>query len=269
MPWRLTTDVAEFQTSAGAFLAGNPVENAPLLTETAYLAAVPGSREGLLLGAWTDDAGTVRGALVRAPRHNPLLTDMPREALVQLAAELPGPPGLGVPEHLATDAIAAWQQAGTMLTPRQAFTVHRLGELATRRPPTGRARAAVASDRALLHRWFDELMAALPGDPSDRAYVIDDPLEFGGLVLWEVDDAPVAMCGRSRTVAGTVRLGPCYAPDGNAANAEAAFMAACAAATRAARHVLVLAPTTADEEARRLARAGFVPAATRVALAPR
>lgn len=269
MSWRLTTDVAEFQSSAEGFLAGNPVENAPLLTETAYLAAVPASTEDLLFGWWADDGGAVRGALVRAPRHNPLLTDMPREALGQLAAELPGPPGLGVPERLAEDAIAAWQQAGTMLTLRQAFTVHRLDGLLNTGTPIGRARVAGPSDRALLHRWFDELMAALPGDPSDRAYVIDDPLELGGLLLWEVDEVPVAMCGRSRTVAGTVRLGPWYAPDGNAAYAEGAFMAACAAASRLARHVLVLAPATAEEEARRLARAGFVPAATRVALTTR
>ena len=266
MPWSLTDDVSDFMSRAGAFLAENPVLNAPLLSEVAYLAAVAPSDQDLLLGAWSDEAGSICGSFVRAPRHNPLMTHMSTEALVQLVTELPGLAGVGVPESLSSQAVAAWKRAGSTLVPRQRFTVFRLRELADGHRPLGRARVAVASDRPLLYRWFDELMAGLPDDPSDRAYVIDDPLDFGRLVLWEVDDVPVAMCGRSRTLADAVRLGPWYAPDDNVVGAEGAFMAASAAASREAQHVLVLAPEDADEEARRLVAAGFAPAATRVAL---
>ena len=265
MAWHLTTDVDELWREAGPWFADQPVENAPLLAEIGHLLATSPTADGPACGWWTDDRDTVGGAFVQAPRHSPLLTRMSRSAVAGLATLLAGTDALGVPGVIVDDVVAEWAAHGTRLTPRRSFTVHRLD--GTPAPPAcaGRPRIAGPDDRALLHRWFDQLMAGLPGDPSERAYVVDDPLATGALVLWEVDGEPVAMCSRSRVLADTVRMGACYAPD-DEAHADAAFGAAVVEARRHARDVTVLAATGDEHEEARLVACGFVPAATRVAL---
>jgi hypothetical protein len=265
--WRRTTDAAELWRRAEAWLGEHPVENAPLLAEVGHLLATDATPEGLDCGWWSDDSGAVRGAYLRAPRHNPLLTRMPPAALDELVPLLTSDAhAVGAPGVVADDVVGAWAAAGARLTPRRSFTVHVLEG----RPPApacaGSPRLAGPADEPMLHRWFDALMAGLPGDPSERAYVVDDPLAAGGLVLWEVDGDPVAMCSRSRVLADTVRMGACFAPGGDTAYEEAAFGAAAAEARRRARHVTVLAVPGDDQEEARLAAAGFVPAATRVLL---
>ena len=104
------------------------------------------------------------------------------------------------------------------------------------------------------------MMAASPGDPSDLAYVVDDPLSCGGITLWDVDGVPVAMAGRSRLVAGMVRLGAVFPDD---AYGWAAFTAACVQAQLDAQDVLVFAPSPADATYLDL---GFVPVLDRVLL---
>jgi len=270
VPWTRTSDAAELWRRAGPWLGEHPVENAPLLAEVAHLLATDTAQEGLECGWWSEDDGAVAGAYVRAPRHNPLLTRMPRAALDGLAPLLTDQQGLGVPGVIADDVVGAWAEAGTHLQPARSFTVHLLDEAPTvPRSCDGQPRVAGPDDRAMLHRWFDQLMAGLPGDPSDRAYVVDVPLEVGGLTLWEVDGEPVAMCSRSGVLADTVRLGACCAPGGEAAHAEAAFGAAVVDARRHARHVTVLAAADDEDEAARLAASGFVAAAARVALTAR
>lgn len=264
--WHQTDDAAELWRQAGPWLAEHPLENAPLLAEVAHLCAIGPTADGLACGWWTAEDGTVSGAYVQAPRHSPLLTRMPRPAVDALTSVLPRPDGLGVPDGLADEAVAAWAATGLRLVRRASFTVHVLDAPPPVPGGAGRARLAGPEDRTLLHEWFDELMAGLPGDPSDRAYVVDDPLDTGALVLWEVDGEPVAMCGHSRVLADTVRMGASYAPGGDSGHAEAAFGAAVAEARRHARHVTVLAATDDEREAARLAAAGFVPAAGRVAL---
>ena len=74
-------------------------------------------------------------------------------------------------------------------------------------------------------------MEAHPDDPSELSYVVDDPIAYGGITLWEVDGVPVAMAGRSRLVAGMVRLGAVYAAH-NDADGEAALIAAGQAARK-------------------------------------
>lgn len=268
MPWSVTTDVRELEAAAGAFLAAEPVDNTALLTEMAYLAARPTRAEDQLFGWWSDAGRRVAGAFVQAPRHAPVLSGMPDEAVVELMEVLPRLPGLGVPARLVGAVVAAAQRVDTRLAPRHALTVHRLTGLRPPAPPDGGPRIADRSDRDLLVRWFDDLMARHPDDPSDRAYVIDDPLDHGGIVLWEVAQEPVAMCGRSRAVAGMVRLGPVHQPADGTTYADAAFVAACREASGIAEHVLVLTSESDEIEAQRLAALGFVPAAGRVMLVP-
>jgi len=265
--WQVTRDVGAFLKRGAAFLGADPVLHTPLLTESAYLAAHPSVAEDLLLGWWSDEEGVVRGAFVRAPRHAPLLSLMPTQALVELVEVLPAPASLGVPGGMDVDVARTWDAAGHALVRSHEITVHRLASLRDGDLPAGAPRVAGDADRDLLHDWFDRLMAAHPDDPSERTYVVDDPLGFGGIVLWEVDGTPVAMCGSSRTVAGMVRLGPTFAPGAEQKYADAAFAAACARARRTAEHVLVLAPTADQEASATLSGWGFVPDATRVVLA--
>jgi hypothetical protein len=268
--WTQTADAAELWRLAGPWLGEHPVENAPLLAELAHLLATDAAPQGLACGWWSDDSGVVGGAYVQAPRHNPLLTRMTRAALDKLVAldarRSARMAAVGVPGVVAEDVVQAWAAAGTTLTPARSFTVHALEGRPAAPTCAGRSRVAEPADEPMLHRWFDELMAGLPGDPSDRAYVVDDPLAAGGLVLWEVDGDAVAMCSRSRALADTVRMGASYAPGGEAAYVQAAFGAAAVEARRHARHVTVLAVTGDEHEEARLAAAGFVPAATRVLL---
>lgn len=37
-------------------------------------------------------------------------------------------------------------------------------------------------------------------------------LEYGGLVLWEVDGVPVSMAGRTQALAGICKVAPVYTP---------------------------------------------------------
>lgn len=72
------------------------------------------------------------------------------------------------------------------------------------------------------------------------------------------------MAGRSRLVAGMVRLGAVYAVDSSFA--DAAFAAACRAASEIADHTLVFARAADDEAARKYGALGFRPVLDRVML---
>jgi hypothetical protein len=144
-----------------------------------------------------------------------------------------------VDSRLAQRAVAAWRRRGTSLVEQSRVTLHRLRAIAPTRA-RGRARIATPADRDLLVDWYERLMADHPDDPTELAYVVDDPLSYGGITLWEVDGVPVAMAGRSRMVAGMVRLGAVYAPD-DPGYGDAAFCAAVHDASAKATDVLVFA----------------------------
>ncbi len=197
-------------------------------------------------GWWTDEFGVVGAAFVRAPNHPPVLTLVPDEALPSLVDVLAGVRCLGVDGRDAERVASAWRErTGVVLEERFRVALCRLIGLREGVREPGRSRRATQADRELVVGWFHELMAASPGDTSDLAYVIDEPLRYGGLTLWEVDGRPVAMAGRSRVVAGMTRVSASYAPD---SDTGAVFAAACAEAAQVAEHVLVL---TADVAAHR------------------
>ncbi|NUO58214.1 MAG: GNAT family N-acetyltransferase [Hamadaea sp.] len=256
MTWSTTTDIDVFLAAAGDFLRTRPVDNTVLLTEAAYLSARPSSAPDQLYGWWTGG-----GAFVQAPAHPPVLSDLPAEAL----AALPVRPPFGVDGRLVDTVTAVWRRRGGTLRERSRVRLFRLGEF--QRPPRvpGIARLATLADRPLLIKWYADLMAAFPGDPSEPAYVVDDPLSFGGMQLWEVDGVPVAMASRSRTVAGMTRLGAVYAPHDDR-HGEAVFAAVCEAAREVAHDVLVFAAAGDEAAARRYRELGFVPVLDRVML---
>lgn len=265
MSWSTSDDIRAFLEAAGDFLAARPVDHTTLLTEAAYLAARPSTAADQLYGWWRPDGGAVAGAFLRAPGHDPVLSTMPDDAVAALAAAFPTLVPVGVDDRQADGAVDAWRQGGVELVERSRVRLYRLDRLRAPMPPPGRPRPADEGDRDLLVSWYERLMADNPGDPTELAYVVDDPLSYGGIVLWEVDGVPTAMAGRSRVVEGMARLSAVYAAE-DPRHGDAAFVAACAAAQRVANDVLVFAGAsdhTADAAYRRW---GFEPVTDRVLL---
>ena len=269
MAWSTTPDIHRFAATAHGFLAGRPVEHTVLLTETAYLEARPSPAADQLYGWWRDETGQVAGAFVQAPRHAPVVSLLPAPAIEPLVDELPEPARIGVDGRLVDAVVAAWRRRGIDLETRSRITLHRLRELRHPQPPPGTDRVATRTDRELLVGWFRQLMAAHPDDPSDLEYVVDDPLEYGGITLWEVDGEPVAMAGRSRLVAGMVRLSAVYEAHGSHGYDDAVFVAACDRARRLARDVVVFAGAGDAAAATAYRDLGFEPVLDRVMLGAR
>jgi hypothetical protein len=269
--WSTSSDVHAFLAAAGVFLEADPVAHTVLLTEAAYLAARPHAGDDQRYGWWRPaGGGPVEGALLQAPRHPPILSTMPAAALESLVDLLPDLPPIGVDGRLVDPAVAAWRRRGMELTERSRIRLHRLRDLRPPAPPAGRARVATRADRDRLVTWYERLMAAFPDDPSDLAYVVDDPIGYGGITLWEVDGTPTAMAGRSRLVAGMVRMGAVYAPEdpGDVQGlGQAALVAACAAARAVARDVLIFSGTADTGAADSYRSLGFEPVLDRVMLA--
>jgi len=264
--WSVSRNVHAFLAAAGDFLAAHPVDNTVLLTEAAYLAARPSTSTDQLYGWWQPTGGGVEGAFLQAPRHPPILSMMAGEALEPLVDTLSGRLPVGVDGRMVDAVVAAWRRrTGVELRERSRITLYRLGRLRTPALPPGRARTATAADRELLVFWFEQLMRANPGDPSELAYVVDDPISYGGITLWEIDEIPAAMAGRSRLAAGMVRLSAVYSPADDE-YADAAFAAACMAAKDVAHDVLVFAPAADIVTDIAYQRLGFEPVLQRVML---
>jgi hypothetical protein len=267
--WSISSDVHEFVAATGDFLAATPVDNTVLLTEAAYLAAQPSSELRQLYGWWQPAGGAVAGAFLQAPHHPPVLSMMSSDLAESCLGLFTDLPAVGVDGRLADSVITAWRnRTGASLFERSRIRLYRLGELQAPQPPPGQARVATAADRELLVAWFDQLMSAFPDDPSELAYVVDDPISHGGIVLWEVDGITKAMAGRSRLVAGMVRLSAVYSPDDDA-HARAAFVAACLAAQEVARDVLVFAQASDPASDTAYQQLGFEPVLERVMLSGR
>ena len=90
----------------------------------------------------------------------------------------------------------------------------RLGELLPPRPgPEGTARLAAGTDRDLLAGWFGAFAREV-GEPSgeDHRAAVAERLGYAGITVWEDGGVPVSVAGRTRAVAGMVRVGPVYTP---------------------------------------------------------
>ena len=266
MPWSTTSDVGAFVTAAGGFLSSRPVEHAPLLTEADYLRRRPQPEADQSFGWWTNGGGEVEGAFLRAPRHASLLTPMPEAAAAELIEVLEISHGVGCDVTTVDAVLAAGERAGIALRPSHRLVIHRLDVPREPAPVAGQARTADERDHELLDRWFDELMAANPGDPSDRAYVVDDPLADGRILLWDVAGTPVAMVGRTPVIDGMTRVGALFAPQGDPKVETALLAAASTAAAEVADDVLVLTARDDRDGVARLAALGYRAVRERVLL---
>ncbi len=262
MTWRTTTDAAHLLRVAGACLASDPVAHTPLLTEADHWrrsGTVPGAR-----GGWWEADGRVGAAWVHLPGHPPLCSVLPPDSVDSLVDALGDEEALAVDSRDVQSVLAAWRLRDADASVGRRIPILRLAALRDRPAPEGAARIAGDADRGLLHDWFSEFRRRAPEDPSDRAYVVDHPLDDGAVLLWEVDGRPLAMASRTPTVAGVTRLGLAFQPAPGHEAADAAFHAACVEAPRRAGHVVVLGGSA--EATAALTDLGFEQAAERVLL---
>ncbi|MEU5285647.1 GNAT family N-acetyltransferase [Streptomyces sp. CA-278952] len=217
MTWTLTNDVATFLAAAGASLAARPVEHTVALTVTERLRCAGPHHYGggdPVLGWWRGADGAVAGTVLRTPPHPALLNAVPAKAVGPLAD------ALGSGQDL--DAVNADRDTAALLAARlpgyRTEQEQRLYRLGPARPPSpapgGRARAATPADRALLVEWVRGFAEETGQSKSSAEWLVDEGTERGALTLWENGGAPVALAGRSRMLAGTVRVTLVYTPPG-------------------------------------------------------
>jgi GNAT superfamily N-acetyltransferase len=222
MAWTLSADVSRYLARAGEFLRSRPAEHSVLLTVTeAVRIGGPGTfgDDPPLFGWYTRDGGPVTAACVHTPPYPVALTAMPDLAAAALARTLADRrrpvAGVGGPPGPARAFAGQWQrQTGQPAHVSRRERLYRLGELAPPDPaPPGRARAAAATDTALLLAWLAAFQSeADPAGGPVRRAMVDERISYGGLTVWEAGDGPVSLAGRTRAVAGQARIGPVYTP---------------------------------------------------------
>ncbi|GLY72520.1 GNAT family N-acetyltransferase [Actinoallomurus iriomotensis] len=251
MDWATTSDVARFDAIAGGFLRSRPVENTVLVTVLEALRARGAAAYGdtpAVLGSWLPAAGCVSGAFVHTPPFPMLLSLMPRQGVRELVQALKTEgrplPGVTARREIAEDFATRWRAAtGTDSTVWERRRLYRLDRVRPV-PVPGRSRPAVPADRDLLLGWYHSAEREIRERPGDHGAAVDDRIGYGGLALWEKDGVPVALAGRTRMVAGMVRIAPIYTPPehrGHGYGAAAAAAVSRAAVDAGAKEVVVFA----------------------------
>src|SRR3954468_17180010 len=244
--WVTTTEVDHFLAEAGQFLESDAVANNALLTEARFWSRLPGQPVEGLFGWWVERS-EVEAAFVHLPDHAVICSRLSRSAATDLAGAVPDADCVGVEAadvQTVTDAFAA---QGRVLQPAASMTLLRLhAPVRARAVPDGRPRLAERRDLPVLRAWFKLFQQRHPSDRSHVAFVIDQPLDDGGVMVWERRGQPVAMASRTPQVAGMVRMGLAFQPSKGTAYAAAAFDATCAVGAPTVFSVLFFSGTTED-----------------------
>jgi len=262
--WVTTTEVGRFLAEAEQFLASDPVANTVLLTEARFWSWLPHPVPGARFGWWVEGS-EAHGAFVCIPDHAPICSPLSAASVADLPGELANASRLGVQARDVAAVTAAWRAVHRqVLRPSRRITLLRLRDLRAGTLPTGAPRVADTGDLPLLRSWFTIFRERYPDDPSHVEFVIDHPLQEGGLIVWEVHGRPVAMASRTPEVFGMVRMGLAFQPTEGTTYADAAFTIGCVEAARTAEHVLVLSGSSGSTAAYR--SLGFAPVLDRVVL---
>jgi FR47-like protein len=251
MTWSIRADIAGYDALAGDFLRSRPVENTVLVTVLASLRARGLTAYGnapAVLGSWLSATGCVAGAFVHTPPFPLLLSVMPGQAIDELAqalfAEGRRPAGVTARHEIAEAFATRWRTVTGV--DFRVWERRRLYRLGTMRPcdTPGRARPAGPADRDLLLAWYHAAEREIRDRPGDHGAAVDDRIAYGGVTLWERDGVPVSLAGRSRMVAGMVRIAPVYTPPEHRCRGYGAAVTAAvsqAAIDAGAREIVVFA----------------------------
>jgi hypothetical protein len=261
--WVTTANVDLFLDEAEPLLAADPVANSMLLTEARFWSRLSVPKPPASFGWWTEN-GRAQAAFVHIPDHAAICSPLTAASADSLPLVLPPGTRLGVQAENVAAVTASWRAHRRQLRPIGWLSLLELRDFRPRSRPAGAPRPAGVSDLSLLRSWFALFRARHPEDASHGEFVLDHPLEDGGLVVWEVDGRPVGMASRTPAVAGMVRMGLAFQPTEGTTYADAAFDAACVAARAAFDHVLVLSGNAASTAAHR--SRGFEPVLDRVVL---
>ncbi|MFF3526504.1 GNAT family N-acetyltransferase [Streptomyces rubiginosohelvolus] len=272
MTWTFTDDVDVFLASAGPSLAARPVEHTVVLSVTERLRRSGAHHYGdddPVLGWWRGADGAVAGTLVRTPPHVAMLTALPPEAVEPLVEALGAGPDLdGVNADRDIAALLAARLPGYRTVQEQ--RLYRLGTLRPPSPaPEGRARAATRADRALLVAWVEGFADATGQSKSSAEWLVDEGTGRGSLALWESGGTPVALAGRTRMLAGTVRVTLVYTPPefrGRGYGAAVTAESSRAALAEGAAEVLLFTDLANPTSNGVYLRIGYEPVADRVQL---
>ena len=276
MSWFVTTDTGRFLDVAGEFLRADPAGNSVMLTVTENLRVGAAASGEMLFGWWQPDGDPVGAAFMHTPDYPLFLSRTSGPAAARLARDLTEVgrrvPGVSAGQEAADAFAAAWRdRTGDAVAVFRRMRLFRLGELLPPRPgPEGTGRPAAETDRDLLAGWFGAF-ALEAGEPpgQDQRAAVAERLGYGGLIVWEAGGVPVSVAGRTRAVAGMVRVGPVYTPPelrghGYAAAATAAVsQAALDAGVREVVLYTDLANPTSNALYQRL---GYLPVEDRVIL---
>jgi predicted GNAT family acetyltransferase len=233
MDWTITEDLERYLGEAGEFLRADPVGNTVLLSVAETLRMRGGDAYGnaARFGWWRDESG-VRGAFQQTSPHPVFLSSMPELAARSLAVALASYPVSGVNgEPGVVEAFtSAWAGRGEVAMRQR---LYRLARLVPPEPfPPGTSRVATFADRDLVLAWFQGFQDEAHGAGSANPSLVSDKIEYGGVVLWEVDGVPVSMASRTRIMAGMARVAPVYTPPSQRRRGYGA--AACSVLTRSA-----------------------------------
>ena len=278
MTWFMTTDPGQFLAAAGEFLRADPAGNSVMLTVTENLRVSPAApAAGQPLYGWLRSAGDpVGAAFMLTPDFPLMLSRVSGPDAARLARDLAGAGHRVRAVNAGQEAAEAFAAVHRDRT-RDAVAVFRrmrlfrLGELLPPRPgPEGTARLAAETDRDLLAGWFGAFAREV-GDPpaEDQGAAVAERLGYGGLTVWKAGGVPVSVAGRTRVVAGMVRLGPVYTPPELRGHGYAAAVTAAAsqAALDAGIRVVVLYTDLANPTSNALyQRLGYRPVEDRVVL---
>ena len=215
MAWHVTSDIDEFENSAGEFLLGDPVRNNLLLTVTESLRVSGANAFGDAPPSFGWYADTeVRAAFLRTPPARAIMSDAPVHAAESLVEVLDGVPGLAGPADTVKAFANAWRAAkGRAPKAERNSRLFRLAELTPPYPaPAGRARPVAAADRELLVEWFSAFSVEAGEPLANARRTVERRLANGSLLLWETDGAPVSLAGATNPIAGVTRVAPVYTP---------------------------------------------------------
>ena len=206
-----TDDWRPYDAAVAEFLARDPVGNTVALTVLDALRHDGGYGDQPPWFTWAlDDAGAVRGVAFRTPPYDVGLPPTDRDTATTLGRanrdrELPGANG-------SEPAVRAFAEgAGREVEVRMSEVQYVLRALVKPAAVAGEPRPFSDDDLAVYARWMEGFFAETGVVRRDPVRSLRTRLAAGGgLTLWWVGREPVAMAGRSPTVAGVPRVGPVW-----------------------------------------------------------
>lgn len=219
MPWRRTENLAEFEAAAGDLLRSDPAQHTIALTALEAMRQRGNAAFGDVAPAfgWHESVpAQTDGAFLQTPPFPVLVAALPAGSGGALLESLRPHElaRLNLPEAAVAEVSERWSaKTGGSTAVQLRSRLHRLFQLTPPDPfPPGAARVADESDHDLLVRWLTAFHAQTAAISEDAERAVAGRLSYGGLTLWECGGEPVAMAGRTMTVAGVGRVAPVYTP---------------------------------------------------------